>query len=198
MTMLKQTDVPVAALPVAELRSHLRMGTGFGEETLQDPVLEGFLRAALTAVEAQTGKALVERSVSLSVSEWSRSDTQALPLAPVSAVLSVNFVLPDGQAEVVDGDSWYLRQDEARPEIVATSGAFPVPPRTAEIEILFTAGYGVWAKVPADLRQAVMLLASHYYENRSATQLNAGCMPFGVTALLEPYRLRRVGFGGAK
>ncbi len=43
------------------LREHLRLGTGFGEDGLQDPVLAGFLRAALAAIEGRTGKALIAR-----------------------------------------------------------------------------------------------------------------------------------------
>ena len=48
----------------------------------------------------------------------------------------------------------------------------------------------------ADLRQAVMLLAAHYYEYRDDTGLSAGCMPFGVTSLIERYRNLRLLGGG--
>ena len=59
------------------------------------------------------------------------------------------------------------------------------------------AGYGpTWAEVPADLAQAMLMLAAHYYEYRSDTALGAGCMPFGVTALIERYRQVRMTLGG--
>ena len=38
-----------------------------------------------------------------------------------------------------------------------------------------------------------MLLASHYYEFRHETTLSEGCMPFGVTSLIERYRVMRLG-----
>ena len=53
-----------------------------------------------------------------------------------------------------------------------------------------------WGGLPDDLAQAVMLLAAHYYEYRDDTALGEGCMPFGVSSLIERYRRVRLGFGG--
>jgi len=50
--------------------------------------------------------------------------------------------------------------------------------------------------MPADLAQAVLMLAAHYYEFRSDTSLGQGCMPFGVTSLIERYRTVRI-FAGS-
>ena len=66
------------------------------------------------------------------------------------------------------------------------------------VEVKFRAGFGeAWDEVPSDLAQAVLLLAAHYYEYRHETALGEGCMPFGVTSLLQGYKPLRVGFGGA-
>ena len=54
--LVEETTVPAAALPIAAFKDHLRLGTGFSEDTIQDSVLEGFLRAAVAAIEARTGK----------------------------------------------------------------------------------------------------------------------------------------------
>jgi uncharacterized phiE125 gp8 family phage protein len=51
--------------------------------------------------------------------------------------------------------------------------------------------------VPADLRQAVFLLAAHYYENRAEPSVGSASMPFGVLVLIESYRSIRVGGGVA-
>jgi uncharacterized phiE125 gp8 family phage protein len=60
-----------------------------------------------------------------------------------------------------------------------------------------SAGYAPdWAGLPADLGQAVLLLAAHYYEYRHETALGDGCMPFGVTSLIERYRTVRLMAGG--
>ena len=49
-----------------------------------------------------------------------------------------------------------------------------------------------WEDVPADLAQAALMLAAHYHEYRDATALDGGCMPFGVSALIERYRPLRL------
>ncbi|MBK3745814.1 phage gp6-like head-tail connector protein [Paraburkholderia aspalathi] len=44
--------------------------------------------------------------------------------------------------------------------------------------------------VPASLKQAVLQLAAHFYENREATLIgiSAGELPFGVIDLIRPHR----------
>ena len=48
--LVEQTTAPAAALPVADFRDHLRLGTGFADEGAEDSLLETFLRAAIAAV----------------------------------------------------------------------------------------------------------------------------------------------------
>ena len=72
----------------------------------------------------------------------------------------------------------------------------PSIPTAGAVVVTFQAGFGeVWGDIPADLRQAVMLLAAHYYEYRNETSLSDGCMPFGVSSLIERYKVMRIGSG---
>ena len=64
MMLIEETTVPDAALPVAEFRDHLQLGSGFSDDALQDPVLGVFLRAAMAAIEARVSKILIERNFS--------------------------------------------------------------------------------------------------------------------------------------
>ena len=59
MMLIEQTGVPTAALPVQEFKDHLRLGTGFADDTVQDALVEAYLRAALAAIEGRIGKALL-------------------------------------------------------------------------------------------------------------------------------------------
>ena len=70
MTLTEITGVPTAALPLAQLKDHLRMGSGFSDDAVQDSLLEGYLQAALAAVEGRTGKALIARDFRWTVSDW--------------------------------------------------------------------------------------------------------------------------------
>lgn len=198
MILVELTAVAEAALPLAPLREHLRLGSGFDDDGLQDGLLRSFLRAAVAAVEARTGKALLERSFALTVAAWRWPDRQPLPLAPVAAVTAVEVRTVAGEPVPVPASAWRLQPDWATPALVAASAALPAIPTGGEARVTFRAGFGPsWDLVPADLGQAVLMLAAHYYDHRHDTALGPGCMPFGVTALIERHRPLRLsgGFG---
>lgn len=199
MILIEQTAVPVSALPVQAFRDHLRLGTGFGEDSLQDGLLEGYLRAALAAIEGRTGKALIARVFSWEVSEWRDRAAQALPLAPVLAVQSVVIADQSGTEQVVDAARYRLERDLHRPRLVAVGGALPMIPTGGTAGVILEAGFGpLWGDVPPDLAQAVLLLAASYYEHRHDQGLGTpGAMPFGVLSLIGRWRNVRTLGGGA-
>ena len=194
MMLVEVTAPAPEALPVAGLRDHLRLGTGF--ETVADAAetaaLAGFLRAAMATIEARTGKALLARQFRLRLEEWRDPMGQPLPLAPVAAIERVEIDNGAGQLVLVDPASYRLIPDMQRP-VLAPVGAFlPQIPGAGHVTITFRAGFGPqWADVPADLAQAVLLLAARYHEVRSFEGTQSA-VPFGVNALIERWRSVRV------
>ncbi|KAA0920169.1 hypothetical protein FLO80_03345 [Aquicoccus porphyridii] len=198
MMLIEETAVPLAALPVDEFKAHLRLGSGFAEDSLQDAVLESFLRAAIAAIEARTGKILIERGFSWVLTQWRDQAGQALPVAPVRAITEVVLVDRGEAEEVVDPALYRLDRDMQRPRLRPVGTLLPNIPGAGSVRIGFIAGFGAgWGDLPSDLAQAVLLLAAHYYEYRHETSLGEGCMPFGVTSLIERYRTVRLFAGGA-
>lgn len=194
--LIEETTVPDAALPVAEFKAHLRLGTGFGEDNLQDTVLKGFLRAAVAAIEARTGKILIKRAFSWTLTRWRDRTGQALPVAPVTDIRSVTLQDSLDAESDVSADRFRLEPDTQRPRLRPKGSLLPLVPPGGSVRIVFDAGFAeTWGGLPADLGQAVLLLAAHYYEYRNETALSHGCMPFGVTSLLQRYRTMRVGIG---
>ena len=61
MLLVEEREPDQGALPVAALKSQLRLGSGFDpvEDATEDAALAGFLRAAIATVEARTGKVLL-------------------------------------------------------------------------------------------------------------------------------------------
>lgn len=196
MMLSEVTPVPTAALPVAEFKDHLRLGTGFADDGAQDALVESYLRAALAAVEGRIGKALMSRDYLLELNAWRWPETQALPVAPVAAVLSLTVKDRDGTPDLIDPVRYRLERDAHRPRIVAAGALLPGIPVGGIAEVVFTAGFGTaWADVPVDLAQAVFLLAAQYHENRHEAGAQMA-MPFGVMALIERWRTVRVLGGG--
>ncbi|AXC50149.1 hypothetical protein DRW48_10965 [Paracoccus suum] len=201
MMLVEETAPPAAALPVEAFRAYLRLGSGFdvAVDAAEDAALAGFLRAAIAAVEARTGKVLLTRRFRMRIEDWRDPEAQPLPLAPVLAIDSV--VIDDGRGSETSlaASEVQLLPDSQRPLLVPAGSVLPVVPERGFVTILFTAGFGTsWTTIPADLAQAVMMLAAHYYEDRGGMSVSAS-LPFGVAALIERWRAVRTlaGRGGA-
>lgn len=196
MMLIEETTVPESVLPVDQFKAHLRLGTGFAEEDVQDEVLRSFLRAAIAAIEARTGKVLIQRAFSWSLNRWRDRGGEVLPVAPVQAIDAVTLSDAGGvQTEVAVLD-YRLERDGQRPRLRPAGVLLPNIEIGGAVRIGFTAGMAPdWGGLPADLGQAVLLLAAHYYEYRNETALSDGCMPFGVTSLIQRYRTVRLGLG---
>ncbi len=199
MMLVEQTVVPVAALPVQVMKDHLRLGSGFTDDGVQDGLVESYLRAALATIEGRIGKALITRRFMLSLAYWRDGAAQALPVAPVVAIVSVTLVDAAGDEAVVDPARYRLVTDVHRPKLAARGVLLPQVPQDGRAEVVFDAGFGAaWGDVPADLAQAVLLLASEFYENRHDQWAGSGGLPHGVQALIERWRTVRVLGGGAR
>ena len=189
MMLVEQTEVPTVALPIAEFRDHLKLGTGYPDDAAQDVLLEQILRAAIAAVERRTGKALFLRPFLWTLAAWRGIRREELPVAPVAQITELRIVEADGTPTVVPTSAYALQPDAQRPLLCAVGLALPTVPVAGRIEILFDAGFASgWAALPHDLTQAVLLLAAHFHENRHAVGADQSALPLGVEALLAPFR----------
>lgn len=192
------TTVSGAALPLQALKDHLRLGSGFADDGMQDALVESYLRAAMAAIEARIGKVLVARQFKLSLQDWRGQSEQALPVAPVAALVSVTLVDPLGVQTVLAPARYRLVPDTHRPKLAAVGMLLPAVPSEGRVEIVFDAGFGAaWSAVPPDLAQAVLLLAAEFYEHRLDTGGRSFGLPVTVQALIEKWRTVRVLGGGA-
>ncbi|OIQ44706.1 MAG: hypothetical protein BM558_06805 [Roseobacter sp. MedPE-SW] len=196
MMLSEVTPVPDSALPLEAFKAHLRLGSGFGEDDLQDSVLTGFLRASLAAIENRTSKALLQRDFLWVVTGWQRMDSAPVPIAPTVSLTSITLIDADGDATALALDGFWVEPDGQQPRLHPRGLGLPVLRRGAQLEITLTAGFAAaWQGLPHDLAQAVLMLAAHYYEYRDDTGLHGGCMPFGVVSLIERYRIFRLSTG---
>ena len=189
MFLVEQAQVPASVLPIEEFRAHLRLGTGFSDDTVQDRLLEQTLRAATAQVETLCGKAVFRRTFVYTLNAWRDLSRQILPRAPVTALREVAIIDLDGERRVMSSETCVLEADLHRPALVARGFVLPQIPVGGRAEIVFEAGYGVtWSDVPPDLSIAVLSLAAALYEDRSA----GSRIPPGVASLLAPYRPNRL------
>jgi uncharacterized phiE125 gp8 family phage protein len=194
MMLVELTAPALEALPVAGLREQLRLGTGFemASDVAETAALAGFLRAAIAAIEARTGKVLLTRQFRLRLEEWRDPAGQPLPLAPVGSIDRVEMTDAAGAGIVVEADRWRLMPDMQRPMLMPVAPWLPEVPAGGFVQVTFSAGFGsFWDAVPADLAQAVLMLAARHHEDRTFEGADAA-IPFGVSALIERWRSVRV------
>jgi uncharacterized phiE125 gp8 family phage protein len=122
MMLTEETPVPQAALPVEEMKDHLRMGSGFADDGLQDGLIETCLRASLAAIEGRIGKMLFQRRFLWVLDCW-RDGEQALPVAPVSSLVSVTLVDAVGGEVAVAPAAYRLVKDLHRPRLAGKGGS---------------------------------------------------------------------------
>lgn len=196
MMLIEEGALATAALPIAELRAQLNLSSADGGAA--DVVLEPHLRAAIAAIEGRTGKVLISRRFRWRIGAWRDGNGQPLPLSPVSQIHGLSVLDADEVATSVSPERWQLRPDLHRPRL-AFCGSAPAIPNAGWAEIDFSAGLGAsWADVPADLRQAVLMLAARYFEDRAEAGLGQHhALPFGVMSLIERFRSVRI-LGGGK
>ncbi len=197
MLLIEQGGVPQAALPIQALKDHMRLGSGFADDGLQDGLIEAYLRAAIAAIEGRIGKVLFQRRFLWVLECWRDPDEQALPVSPVAGIVSVTQVDVAGGEVIVPSASYRLIPDLHRPRLAGKGMHLPTIPSQGLVKVRFDAGFGLaWGDVPVDLRQAVLLLAGEFYEHRHDDGAQAAGLPFGVVTLIERWRTVRILGGG--
>lgn len=192
MILNEMEQIATASLPVVEFSEHLRLGSGFADDGSEDAVLQNYLRAALAAVEAQTGKAIFERLFQVNLNAW-RGNEQGLPIAPIADIVSMNLVDQDGGSVLVDGAKYRLVRDAHRPCVAGAHGALPAIPNGGHAEVVLRAGFAPdWSGLPENLRLSVLMLAANFFEDRHGLS-SASALPVGVANLLAQFRPFRLG-----
>lgn len=188
--MLTELSPPqFAGAPIAEFGAHLRLSSGFADSDEQMAALDLYLRGAGSAIEAVTGKALITRRLQWTVTRWRNGDRQTAPVSPVQSIVSFKVINVSGAEVVIDPSAYALLPEGNGAVVAGRGGALPTIPEFGRAVLELDAGFGAdWNAVPADLRQAVLLLGAHFYENRHLDLGRDGGMPLSVLSLLAPYR----------
>lgn len=171
-------------LTFAEAQAHLRLDSD-DEQVL----VEGLISAATALVEAETGRSLITRTLIQSWHGWPARFL--LRGGPVSSVASVEYQATVGVWTELDSGLY-------RPDLDATPARLwwdlaASPPTVAEIpasvRATYSAGYADADSVPRTLRQALLLLIDHWFENRGAGTLGqvVTMIPAGLASVMAPH-----------
>ncbi|MBM3529053.1 MAG: hypothetical protein FJX62_13270 [Alphaproteobacteria bacterium] len=183
MSSILLTPPEVEPIALAEAKHYLRV-----EHADDDDIIAALIAGARIHVEALTRRALIAQTWRLVRNRWPADGRIAVFPVPLRALAAARVCKADGTAQALDVDAFNV--DTVGGVLSLAPGVLPAPGRVAGgIELDIDAGYGEAPDdVPEPLRQAIRMLAAHWYENRGVTGEHAAVLPQGVTALLAPFR----------
>lgn len=185
MTATLITGPAIEPVSLDDVKAHLRL-----DGTDEDRLLHAAIISARIHVEVATRRALVRQQWRIYLDDWPPGRTVSLPVSPVIAVDQVTFYDVAGVPRVWDAANYRVDAAGLPARIIARMRPEPALYDNG-VEIDVTAGYGVSSiDVPAPLRQAVLILVTHWYEHRGLIGHDfAGAIaPHGFEALIAPYR----------
>ena len=193
-------DAKLAVVTLDALKAQLRI-----RHVSEDTLLKGYIEAAFDFLDGPdgwlNGYCLLKQDWTLYSSYADLCDDRIeLPLRPVIDTGAVSFGSYDevgGSYASMPAAAFAIGYDYEACVLdlfSPRSPSFPRPLIPRAFRLTFSAGWDSAAKVPSPLKQAILMLAAHFYQNREAT-LNEGTaasvskeVVFGLRALAGRYR----------
>lgn len=186
---------PPAEEPVSltEAKNHLRI-----DLTDDDSLISALIVAAREHAEAITRRAFITQTLKLSLDAFPANNGPIyVPMPPLQSVNSLKYFDTDGVEQTLTEGADFLVDAESEPGRItpAPDTGWPATQsRPNAVSVEFVAGFGDASKVPQGIKQAILLMVGHWYENREAVTMqgnNAGELPMAVDSLLMMHRIWR-------
>lgn len=196
------TGPAVEPLTLAEAKEHLKI-----DHADEDGYITTLISAARKFAEGYTRLRLVEQTLMWTLDRWpgyggttqeshplisgyGKNRFLEVPAGPLISVTSITTYDDADVGTVWDVANYYVSSPQNR-VYRRTGVAWPIAGRAGGgIEILYKAGFGTLASdVPKSLRQALLLLVSHLYQNREPVTEGAALnVPFTIREHLNLFR----------
>ena len=158
-----------------------------------DAELTRLIAAARQYVENYTGRALITQTWDLFLDEFPKRIE--MPFAPLQSVTTLKYTDTAGAQQTLSS-ALYTVSANAEPGYIVPAYNESWPDIRYEpdaVEVRYIAGSGdASTDMPEDLRNALFLLIGEWHENTEEAQpFNMTQIPYGVKALIDPYRMFR-------
>lgn len=178
---------------VDEVRQYVRIS-----DPDDDMWLSMAIKAARQQVEKYTHRQLMTKQYDMYLDCFpGATESIPIPRPPLQTVDSVTYVMSTGGTTTIDSTSLHtdIHYEPGRLAPIFGESWPTTRDQNAAVTIRFTAGYGdEAADVPASLRQAILMLVGHWYENRETVTVGVISRPLEMAfdALCGSYRFGSV------
>jgi uncharacterized phiE125 gp8 family phage protein len=191
MSLVLTAAPAVEPITLADAKAQLRV-----DGTSEDAFIASLIVTSRLQIEAALGMALITQAWRWTLDAWPAGQAVELPIRPVQSVDALKVSRADGTQVTVPPSQYHVDGAANPARIVYAPSALPMPGTIAQgIAVELTAGFGpVPADVPPPVRQALMMLVAHWFENREPVVIGAQAVaiPETVSSLLAPYRQVRL------
>lgn len=172
-----------------EVRDHLRL-----DDDRDEAYIKGLIAVVTNFTEKITRRALLTQTWKVFFDCFPEYEFE-LPFAPLQSVTHVKYYDANDVLQTIS-TAEYIVDIVREPGRITTIpyGQWPIANyRPNAVEIQFVCGYGKADAVPQAIKQAMLILLSHMYENREPVIVGTSVvpMPMSYEYLLWPYRVLR-------
>lgn len=178
------TPVSTPVIPLADLRTHLRLDL-LGALTHPDDVLiEGYLEAARAYCEHYTQRSIGQQTLELALDAFPDGAIE-LPLGAAS-ITSVTYVDSALSVQTISNSLYSLDDYSNQTWLTAVD----VWPTAGEFANAVKVRYVTQSTFSPAIKSAMLLLVGNWYENREASNFDKlQSIPLGVKSLLDTARV---------
>jgi uncharacterized phiE125 gp8 family phage protein len=184
-------------ITLEEIKDHLRIERG---ETIDDDLLKNYRSAAVEMVENITNRKLMPQTWKLYLDDWPDKEYIEMPYSPLRDVATTDILYTDSTRNTTTfnltgtSSSWALDTVSEPGRIVLDNNddwPTDVLYQRNPIEIQFTCGYSASSNIPRSIKNAMLMMIGHFYENREDTMVGQELkyIPMASRALLASYRI---------
>ncbi len=193
LTFIKTVEPATEPITLAEARAHLRV-----DDTTENDYITALITVAREHVESLTDRQLITATYALRLDDFPRRSCDIIrpPRPRLIAVSSITYVDTAGDTQTLAAADYQVDAVSEPCRILPAYGLTWPSTRSQlnAVTITYTAGYGAAAVVPKAIKQAILMLVAHWFENREPVVVGTitSEVPMTVKALLGPYRVGTV------
>lgn len=180
----------VEPVTLSEVKAQCRV-----DFTDDDVLLSSYITAATAYLDVEygiLGQAIITQDWDLSVAGPDILNRIRLPISPVQDVQGIAYFDTDNAVQAATIANYQLLKHRMQSYLEPIEGEdWPSTfSRVDAITITLRVGFGLAAAVPQPIKQAIMLLVCHWYENREASVVGTSIntVPMAFDAMVAPYR----------